>query len=424
MTLDGGQDEERAETEEAGESQVPEVRMPVATDPEDLSAEPILKHCPWVEYEGRARPRFGKILLIEKVGQGGMGFVYRGVHPRLHREVAVKILPLHLFQERDSLLERFEREARLSARVDSRHVVEVLDIDEEPESGCHYIVMEYVRGESARDWLKRFPEGAPETDALRLIHAVTKGLASAHREGVVHRDIKPSNVLIPYDENDEPLIDEAKLADLGLARAEAGDRSLTKTSHAMGTPGYMAPEQATDAKRAKKPADVFGMGATLYALLTGLAPYAGSSPTDAIIRTATGRHTPIEEERPDLTPLTQRLITVCLRRDPDRRFSDAVALAAGLNACIEASEQQDGERSGSFLERFVNRPEEGKQVPDEVSALLYSTDTDDDEDSETSEDSLPATPARAAAPRPAGTWFLLGALLIAFAIIAFLLFTK
>lgn len=398
----------------------PVVRMPVPAQGEDLSSEPLLRHCPREDYEGHPRPRFGKILLLEKVGQGGMGFVYRGVHPRLRREVAVKILPLHLFQDRDALLERFEREARLSARVDSTHVVEVLDIDEEPESGCHYIVMEYVRGESARDWLRRFPEGAPETESLRLILATAKGLASAHREGVVHRDLKPSNILIPHDEDGEPMLDEAKLADLGLARAEAGDRSLTKTSHAMGTPGYMAPEQAMDAKRAKKPADVFGMGATLYAILTGEAPYAGSSPTDAIVRTATGQHTPIEETRPDLSPLTQRLIAVCLRREPDQRFSDAVSLVAGLEACLEASERQDSERSGSFLERFVQRPEVGKAVPDEVSALLYS-----DELPRIEEDSAPEAPAPSSGGgAPASTWFLLTALVVAFAIIGFLLFGK
>src|SRR5262245_19498707 len=165
--------------------------------PEDLSREPLLKYATPIDFEGAARPSVGRrIVLLAKLGRGGMGVVYRGVHARLGSEIAVKLLPLSLQGHDEELVRRFEREAQIAARLQSPHLVEVLDIDQDEATRCHFIVMEYVAGESADRILARYPAGMPELDALDVVIAATKGLVAAHLEGVVHRDIKPSNILV------------------------------------------------------------------------------------------------------------------------------------------------------------------------------------------------------------------------------------
>jgi len=178
----------------------------------------------------------------------------------------------------------------MAAVLSNDHLVRVLDVNREGET--HYIVMEYVAGESAGTYMKRVKAGGraalDEAEAVAIVAAATRGLAVAHGRGVIHRDVKPDNILIPWAEPGVRLdFAKSKLSDLGLAKPEGGAQSLGTMSHvAMGTPGYMAPEQAEDAKTAGPPADIFAMGATLYALLSGRAPFAASSLATALRDTA------------------------------------------------------------------------------------------------------------------------------------------
>ncbi|MCK6478510.1 MAG: serine/threonine protein kinase, partial [Phycisphaerales bacterium] len=166
--------------------------------------------------------------------------------------------------------------------------------------------------------------GLSEPDALEIIIAATRGLVLAHEQGVIHRDIKPDNILVPQGPRDtSPKLTEAKLADLGLARSEASDGTLTMANAIMGTPGYMAPEQGMDTHTAGKPADIFSMGATFYALLTGKAPFTGTSAMQIILNTAQKPHPPITASRSDLSVPTIEIIDRCLRKEPERRFADA-----------------------------------------------------------------------------------------------------
>jgi serine/threonine protein kinase len=242
----------------------------------DVNADRLLNGAPRVTHDGREVPALGGIPLLKKIGQGGMGAVYYGFHPRLAQEVAVKVLPFPLIAQDPIAVQRFYREAQIAAKVKSPHLVGVMDVNE--EAGLFYLVMEYVNGVTAGSYLsnKKSATGGAlnETEALDICIGAAQGLAAAHAEGIIHRDLKPDNILIPSSKQEAALLFEnAKLADLGLARTDESGQSLTSSFSAMGSVGYMPPEQALDAKKVRKQGDVFSLGATLYALLSGRAPF-------------------------------------------------------------------------------------------------------------------------------------------------------
>ncbi|HVT02654.1 MAG TPA: serine/threonine-protein kinase, partial [Thermoanaerobaculia bacterium] len=307
--------------------------------PENLLEDRLLSSMPRTELNGRSVPTIGGIPLLSKLGQGGMGAVYLGYKTRLRQLVAVKVLPLHLAQLQPDMVSRFLREAQIAASIESPHLVRVSDVDE--EEGLSYIVMEYVTGVSAGAYLKQLirsgQKGMPEAEALDVCIAATTGLAVAHEAGVVHRDVKPDNILIPRARDGAGLrFRDSKISDLGLARSEELGQTITGSQSGMGTPGYMAPEQAMSARTAGKAADVFSMGATLYALLGGKSPFAGDSSTAVILATIQQPHMPIREKRPDVSEGTAKLIDLCLEKGPERRFADAAALLDALRLCREA----------------------------------------------------------------------------------------
>ncbi|MCW8133376.1 MAG: serine/threonine protein kinase, partial [Planctomycetota bacterium] len=306
--------------------------------PEDLSGERMLRDATKMPFEQRQVPSLGGIMLLAKLGQGGMGAVYYGVHPRLRTEVAVKVLPFHLADRNPELVNRFVREAQIAAQIKSPHLVGVTDVNE--ENGLFYLVMEFVRGTSAGSYLKKIKAGGgaglSEGEALDICVAAVTGLAAAHMKGIIHRDIKPDNVLIPAVQGGTLDMKECKLADLGLARGEESGQSLTGTQAVMGTPGYMAPEQGMDARKAGKPADVFSVGAMLYALLCGNAPFRDGPALAVIFKAINEPHEPLSTYRPDVSPGTLALIDRCLAKHPQERYADASALLEALKVCRSA----------------------------------------------------------------------------------------
>ncbi len=289
--------------------------------PEDLLKDPLLTGLP---RDPAGRPMLGGIPLLRCIGRGGMGCVYFAVHPRLQVDVAVKVLPFHLAQRDASIAARFLSEARMAAALASDHLVRVLDVN--VEGATHYLVMEYVNGETAGARLKRIKTAYTERDALDVVIAATRGLAAAHEKGIIHRDIKPDNIIIPHGE-----LSKAKLADLGLAKPESGraDAVETMPDVAMGTPGFMAPEQAENARSAGPTADVFSVGATLFALLTMRPPFQGAS----VI--ATLRDT-IEKPAPpapsNVSAALRAVIDKCLQKNPKDRYANAKDLLTALLA--------------------------------------------------------------------------------------------
>jgi serine/threonine-protein kinase len=176
--------------------------------------------------------------------------------------------------------------------------------------------------------------GAPEDTALEVALAAAKGLATAHAGTVIHRDVKPDNILIPCDDDGTPRFANAKLTDLGLARMTDDKLDLTRTSTALGTAGFIAPEQLKNAKAASPRADVFSLGATLYGFLTGDAPFAAESSVMAILNTINGQFAPVRERRPDASDAIVGVIERCLRPDAADRYADGADLAEALRGCL------------------------------------------------------------------------------------------
>jgi O-acetyl-ADP-ribose deacetylase (regulator of RNase III) len=304
-------------------------------------------------------PRVGGVALRSRLGQGGMGGVYLGDHPRLGIPVAVKILHPDMLEGPGDLVERFLREAPLAARVDSPHLVRVLDVDRDGDA--HYMLLEYVRGPSAGDLLHRALRagrpGLPEREALELTRAAARGLAAAHAADIVHRDVKPENILVPEEADGTPGLARAKLADLGLGKL-LGEASgtTTRTGAIMGTPAYMAPEQAQAFKHASFPADVFGLGASLYALLSGDGPFPGS-PVEALTRCLAGKIEPLERRRPGLAADTLEVVRRCLAIDPGERPAQGQELLEALDAAMDALPPPDPRTA---KETLANLDHDGK----------------------------------------------------------------
>ncbi|MCW8128830.1 MAG: serine/threonine protein kinase [Planctomycetota bacterium] len=321
---------------------------------QDLTGEKLLMPAVRTQFENACAPALGGIPLLAKLGQGGMGAVYLGVDPKSNQEVAVKVLPFHMAERDPALIERFFREARMSMSVSSPNLVRVTDAKE--ENGLCYLVMEFVPGASGGGYMKK-SKGArlSEADALDICIAATKGLSAAHKAGIIHRDIKPDNILLPQGGAPGQFnLSGSKLADLGLARTEEHGNSLTQSQTAMGTPGYLAPEQAMDARKCGKPADVFSMGATIYAMLTGRPPFHAKSPMEVIMATMNKPHDPLPSLRPDVSAATVALVDRCLQKEAQHRFRDADALLAAMQLCREVLAHP--ERQAQAIEKIRGNP--------------------------------------------------------------------
>jgi serine/threonine-protein kinase len=288
-----------------------------------------------MEFNGISVPSLGGIPLLSKLGEGGMGAVYLGFHPRLTTNVAVKILPADRAYQKPELEQRFIREAQLAARIKSPRLVTVLDVNR--DCGLNYIIMEYVDGSTARSLTQSTSStgiGIEERLALDICIAAAEGLSAAHAQNIIHRDIKPDNILVPRDLGGSGYdYSASKLADLGLARPCDSDQSLTGSHSAVGTPGYMAPEQAAANKVIDKRADVFGLGATLYYLLAGKSPFKGETPLQIMMATVNESPTPIHAIRANVSPATAALVEHCLMKDPRQRYADGPALLSALRIC-------------------------------------------------------------------------------------------
>ena len=212
----------------------------------------------------------GRCRTIRELGRGGVGTVYLATHQTLQIEVALKILSPSLSLDNPALAERFIRESQLAARIRHPNVIAVMDAAHDEETGLYYIVMEYIGG-GALSWHLR--HGAlPEAKALSIMIGIAHALVIAEEKGIVHRDIKPDNIMLD-------LRGTPKLADLGLAKnAIDSHTSITLGGSFMGTPAYMSPEQARDAKIADTRDDIYSLGATFYECLTGLPPFQGETP--------------------------------------------------------------------------------------------------------------------------------------------------
>ena len=270
-------------------------------------------------------PKLGNYELIEKIGEGGMGTVYKAIHPRLKTTVAVKLLQAHVAKD-EKRLARFKREAQLAARLMNVDIVHVLDVQE--AEGRHFIVMEYVDGESLEDIMLRGQMG--EAEALRILRDVARTLAVLHKNEIVHRDVKPANILINTE-------GRAKLADLGIAKTlSAEDATLTQIGTAIGTPAYASPEQTQDAKYVDHRSDIYSLGATFYHMATGVLPFEGQTPVQIMMKHAREPLRDPVEVNPEIRRGTADLICQMMEKDPEKRIQSCAAVAKIADALLSS----------------------------------------------------------------------------------------
>ncbi|MFI1157060.1 protein kinase [Streptomyces sioyaensis] len=267
--------------------------------------------------------------LVEQLGHGGMGTVYRAHDHRLRRTVAVKTLSAELALQPE-FLSRFQREAHAAAALNHPGVATVHDVGEDASGGVAepYLVMEYVEGTTLSHVLKG---GAlPPAQAADVVGQVLEALEHSHRHAIVHRDIKPANVMLADT-------GKIKVVDFGIAKAlsEVATR-LTGTGVAVGTPAYLAPEQIKGGDTDHR-TDLYAVGCLLYELLTGRPPYTGDSPFSVMHQHLTADPVPPSRLRPELPPAVDAVIVRALHKDREDRFADAAAMRTALSTAARAT---------------------------------------------------------------------------------------
>ena len=277
--------------------------------------------------------------VIRELGKGGMGVVYEARHTGTGRRVAVKeIIDESLAadgSEAPLVVERFQREARATAAIETQHIAPVLDTGTDPATGHPYLVMELLVGEDLQDLIVRAGPLAEDL-ALRIVAQAAAGLARAHAAGVIHRDIKPANLYLA-SRDDEVTV---KLLDFGVARvrdqlAGVASRTLTSTGTMLGTPLYMSPEQVVGAKDLDHRADLWSLGVVLYEALSGTTPHADAETLGALIVSICSRPArPIRDVVPHITTDVADILDRVLALDPEERYPNADALLADLRLAL------------------------------------------------------------------------------------------
>jgi uncharacterized protein (TIGR03067 family) len=293
----------------------------------------------------------GNYVLLDRIGRGGMGQVYKARHRRLDRIVALKILPSAI-KKSEGALKRFEREARAIARLAHPNIVTVYDADE--AEGIHFFVMEYVSGSDLFAVIKKHGP-LPIAQAVDYTLQAAEALEYAHSQGIIHRDVKPANLLLDPQGT-------IKVLDMGLARideslgegdaaqdavrqgsqAKAGNEGLTRSGAILGTADYMAPEQAADSRQVDHRADIYSLGCTLYFLLTGRTVYPGKTLLQKMIAHCEQPIPSLCDDRPDVSETLDGVFRRMIAKSPEERYRSMSDVLAALRACIPSEDDRTG----------------------------------------------------------------------------------
>jgi serine/threonine protein kinase len=264
----------------------------------------------------------GKYRIIRLVGEGGMGAVYEGENTRIHRRVAIKILHSGVAEQAEAVA-RFEREAQAAGRIGSDHIVEVLDLGA-LANGDRYLVMEFLEGEGLGSRIKALGRITPP-DLYPVAHQLLEGLAAAHGAGIIHRDLKPDNVFLLKSRASQT--DFVKLLDFGISKFNqmSGDSgfSMTRTGAVMGTPYYMAPEQAKGSREMDHRVDIYAVGVILYEALTGQVPFSADTFNELLFKIVLEEPKPLSVMDPSIDAGFSAIVTKAMARDPAHRFQNA-----------------------------------------------------------------------------------------------------
>ena len=259
----------------------------------------------------------GRYEIIEELGKGGMGRVYRALDKQINEDVAVKLIKPEIAAD-ENILERFSNELKLARKISHKNICRMYHL--EKEAKAPYITMEYVPGEDLKSVVKR-REKIPEEEAISIAKQVCEGLDEAHELGVIHRDLKPQNIMIAEDGN-------AKIMDFGIARSLEAP-GVTASGVMIGTPDYISPEQA-EGEEADQRSDIYALGVILYEMVTGSVPFKGDTALSVALKHKAQLPKEPRKFNPEVSENLSRLILVCMEKDRERRYQKAEELLADL----------------------------------------------------------------------------------------------
>jgi serine/threonine protein kinase/WD40 repeat protein len=315
-------------------------------------------------YSGKGKSLIlGNYIILDKIGQGGMGMVLKAEHRRMKRQVALKVLAPEVTKSAE-LTQRFQREVQAAAKLNHPNIVIAHDADE--ANRTHFLVMEFVAGTDLASYVKQ--RGVlPVAHAIDCTNQAARGLKYAHEQGIIHRDIKPANLLLDKTGT-------VKILDMGLARieGEVGEQAqLTSTGAVMGTVDYMAPEQAVNTRDADARSDIYSLGITLWYLLTGQPAYEGSSLMARLLAHRDAKLPSLRDTRPDVSEQLNRVFQKMIAKKPQDRFQSMAELILALDKVDSSRNSQKLSLSKSMsedskLQRFLNHL--GSEAPTEVAS--------------------------------------------------------
>jgi serine/threonine-protein kinase len=286
------------------------------------------------------RKRIGDYELISKLGEGGMGAVFKARQVFMDRVIALKILSPKMAKNKN-FRDRFVREARAVAKLNHPHIVAGIDVGS--KDGYCYFAMEYVDGETLGQLMQRKGGKLEEPVALEYVRQIALALHHAHQNNLLHRDVKPDNALLDRDRN------IVKLADLGLARSsesEEDDAALTQAGQAIGTPFYISPEQARGLTDLTPATDLYSLGASLFHLLTGQVPFDGTTAAVIMTRHLTDTAPGVCKLNPAISAATEKIVMKCMQKKPSDRYPSAMALVEDIER-VQVSQSDRRERNKS-----------------------------------------------------------------------------
>jgi len=312
-----------------------------------------------------------KYRIVRLIGEGGMGAVYEGENARIHRRVAIKVLHAEVAGNADAVA-RFEREAQAAGRIGSEHIVEVLDLGSLP-SGARYLVMEFMDGDSLSRRIKQRGRLAVQ-EIYPIARQLLDALAAAHGAGIVHRDLKPDNVYLLTSRHGSK--DFVKLLDFGISKFAdiTSGLSMTRTGVVMGTPYYMAPEQAKGSRELDQRVDLYAVGVVLYEALTGKVPFDAETFNELLFKIVLETPRPIEELAPGVDPHLCAIVRRAMAREPAERFQSALEFRTALDQWASGSGASLADASGrhSRASNLGLTPGNWTEAPDGINAVRPS----------------------------------------------------
>ena len=281
--------------------------------------------------------------IIEELGRGGMGEVFRVEDKKINEEVALKLIRPEITSDR-KIIDRFSSELKTARRISHRNVCRMFDIGE--EKGKHYITMEYIRGEDLKSLIEKMGRLSDE-QTITIAEQVCDGLIEAHRLGIVHRDLKPQNVMVDREGN-------AKIMDFGIARS-IDSKNITGHGMMIGTPAYMSPEQV-DGKEADQRSDLYSLGIALYEMITGKLPFEGDTPFSIALKHKSEMPQDPQLINFQLSQDLSQLILKCIEKSPQNRYGTAQELKTNLLKVKQGMLVRDGHSTDENVQRAQQAP--------------------------------------------------------------------